>query len=404
MEWTIIIIIIIIMRGKGVSIGNKPQVISGLFETMECAAKGSVTATRCVGPPVRRCRRCEAVAYCSLSHQILHWSDHKLQCERLEEQMRHVDILYKFPFTFSEEATLQIFEKKETRCTFLVRRSLHQKGMWSCECSCGFSHLCHGSATLIKYWNLSSTFSPCGDPVSALSKQLSCWKEYYEWRSISLDSPVALLLQWPLTIYHAIQLNMDRVLSGDESKHLNIHYLGPDKEIFQLAVFGELCALLPDYDVHIEFIGPAVPEYRDGEKISLHSYAYCDDKDCECKVPNGTSCGTAVTLRLFRGYYHNRFRDLMKDSFPHFVIAPNAGIAAYPSWKETVELIHGLDIPAVFTDFCEEAAHLAAQCLSTITECKLALPIQLNPFRQPMAVEDTELYLPCCSNCFLFGI
>ena len=70
MEWTIIIIIIIIMRGKGVSIGNKPQVISGLFETMECAAKGSVTATRCVGPPVRRCRRCEAVAYCSLSHQV----------------------------------------------------------------------------------------------------------------------------------------------------------------------------------------------------------------------------------------------------------------------------------------------------------------------------------------------
>lgn len=39
------------------------------------------------------------------------------------------------------------------------------------------------------------------------------------------------------------------------------------------------------------------------------------------------------------------------------------------------ELIHGLDIPAVFTDFCEEAAHLAAQCLSTITERKLALPV-----------------------------
>lgn len=32
------------------------------------------------------------------------------------------------------------------------------------------------------------------------------------------------------------------------------------------------------------------------------------------------------------------------------------------------------------------------------------LQIQLNPFRQPMAVEDSALFLPCYSNCFLFGI
>lgn len=241
-------------------------------------------------------------------------------------------------------------------------------------------------------------------PISPLTKQLSCWKEYYEWRSISLDSPVALLLHWPLTIYHALQLNDSRIRSRDVSKHINIHYLGPDKELIQLAVFGELLALLPDYDVHIDFVGPAIPEYRDGEKTYLHSYVCCDDRDCECKDPSEASCGSVVTLQLLKGFYHDRFKDLMKDSFPHLIIAPNAGVAAYPSWMETVELIHGLNTPAVFTDFCEEAAHLAACCLSSATGCKLALPVQLNPFRQPIAVEDTALHVPCYSNCFLFGI
>ena len=35
---------------------------------MECAGKR--LGTRCTGPPTRRCARCEAVAYCSVSHQV----------------------------------------------------------------------------------------------------------------------------------------------------------------------------------------------------------------------------------------------------------------------------------------------------------------------------------------------
>ncbi|XP_021731170.1 zinc finger MYND domain-containing protein 15-like isoform X3 [Chenopodium quinoa] len=307
---------------------------------MECAAKGR--GTRCVGPAIRRCARCGAVAYCSLSHQISHWSDHEQECERLEEQMRDADILNTFPFTFSEEATLQILKEKESRCTFLSKRSIHQRGIWSCECSCGVSNTNHNCPASINCWNLPSTLVPCS---------------------------------------------------------------GPDKELIQLAVFGELLALIPDYDVHIDFVGPAIPDCsRDGETTHLHSYVRCDDRDCECKDPSETSSGSVVTMRLLKGFYHDRFKDLMKDSFPHLIIAPNAGVAAYPSWMETVELIHGLNTPAVFTDFCEEAAHLAACCLSSATGCKLALPIQLNPFRQPMAVEDTALHVPCYSNCFLFGI
>ncbi|KAJ8424817.1 hypothetical protein Cgig2_013012 [Carnegiea gigantea] len=312
---------------------------------MECAAKGA--RTRCLGPPVRRCARCGVVAYCSLSHQIAHWSDHKQECERLEQQMRNADMVNKFPFTFSEEATVRICEKQETRCLFLERWGLHQVGMWSYECSCGPLNISLNLSGLLMYWNLSSTFAPCTEPASPLSKQLSCWKEYYEWRSIPLDSPAAVVLQWPLTIYYALQLNATKGRNDQGNKVINIHYLGPDKELNQLASFGELLALLPQCNVHIELIGPAVPERRDGQRIELDRCAHCDDKDCKCKLTSERH-SSKVTLQLHRGYYHDWFGDIVKDSCPHLIIAPNAGIAAYPSWKETIVCLAQLNLYTLF--------------------------------------------------------
>ncbi|GAB2214154.1 hypothetical protein Drorol1_Dr00018494 [Drosera rotundifolia] len=336
---------------------------------------------------------------------LSHWSDHREECGRLEQHMKSVHTLNDFPFTFHQEG----MAAQLNRCSFLEKRDLHRVGMWLHECSCEEFSFSSTNSRLIDCWNLPSNLCPCTGPVSPLSKQLSSWKEYYEWRNIPLDSPVSLLLHWPLTIYHAMQMASSERVSARATRLFKIHYLGPERELFQLAVFSELLALLPSYEVHIDFVGPAVPQQRDGEKMTLYSYAHCDYEDCECKMARkNTSQGTsieadsAVTLRLFRGFYHDRFRDM--DSSPDLIIAPNAGIAAYRSWLATIELIKGLDAPAVFSDFCEEAAHLAARCLSNVFDSTLMLPIQLNPFRHPLAVEDSALRLPCYSNCYIFGI
>jgi hypothetical protein len=37
---------------------------------------------------------------------------------------------------------------------------------------------------------------------------------------------------------------------------------GPEKELHQLAVFGELRALFPGVHIYIELVGPAVPKSR----------------------------------------------------------------------------------------------------------------------------------------------
>ncbi|GMY26143.1 zinc finger MYND domain-containing protein 15 isoform X2 [Fagus crenata] len=247
------------------------------------------------------------------------------------------------------------------------------------------------------------------EPESPISKQLSSWKDYYEWRCILLHSPVALLLQWPLTIYRATQVAGLGSSTSEIRDKLCIHYLGPEKELLQLSVFTELHALSPGVHVHIELVGPAIPQHRDGERIDLGNYAHCLETDCICKSAAETwdvetSRTSKVTLQLRRGFYHDRYNDIAKDFSPHLVIAPNAGIAAYSSWLPTIELIKETNVPADFSDYCEEACHLGARCISTVTGHPLTFPIQLNPFRQPMVVEDSALFLPCYSNCFLFGM
>ncbi|KAK9113933.1 hypothetical protein Syun_020730 [Stephania yunnanensis] len=376
---------------------------------MECGARGS-SRMLCSGPAIRRCGRCGVVAYCSISHQVAHWSYHKEECGRLEKQMMNAHLLHHFPFPFSMEATLQVLEKKVTRCSFLMQRNLHLLGMWKHECNCGASVSSADYLRVNDEWGLQSLLCPCQEVPKPMSVCLNNWRSYYDWRCIPLNSPVAVLLHWPLTIYHSIQLAASINLLPEISNKLLIHYLGPDKELCQLSVFKELHALFPDLKLHIELIGPAVPQFRNGERMTLTGYAKCLEIDCYCKsrAENGGRYpfdkSSGVSLGFHKGFYHDLFKDVLKESFPHVIIAPNAGIAAYSSWLPTIELIKDMNVPTIITDYCEEAAYLAASCITTVTSHPLSIPVQLNPFRQPLVMEDTALYLPCYSNCFIFGI
>ncbi|CAI0379604.1 unnamed protein product [Linum tenue] len=236
-------------------------------------------------------------------------------------------------------------------------------------------------------WNLPRELCPCSGPASLKSDALSNWKDYFEWRCLPLHSPVALLLHWPLLVYYATQIAFSGKSGVETTKQLFIHYIGPEKELFQLAAFGELCALFPGVRIHVELVGPAIPEKRDGEKIDIDDYAHCQGADCMCRSSSlnkgsaVSSCmSSAVTLRLRKGFYHDRYRDI------------------------TEELIKEMNIPAVFSDYCEEACHLAARCIHSVTGHPIRIPIQLNPFRQPLVVENSPLFIPCYPNCFLFGI
>ncbi|XP_015694633.2 zinc finger MYND domain-containing protein 15 [Oryza brachyantha] len=373
---------------------------------MECAAKGLVAEPCAGGGAQRRCGGCGAVAYCSRAHQDIHWSVHQEECSRLASHMRRNDLLKQFPFTFSVESPASNHTFSKPRCFFLESLKLHQKGFWKSECICGPEITSVKDLSISAEWDIGSSLCPCTEPETPVPKSLSTWEDYYQWRSLPLHSPAAVLLHWPLTLYHCIQLSRLQTSKYDGQDTLRIHYLGPEKELLQLAVFGELRALYPGVRLYIELVGPAVPKSRDGEVINISSYAHCSDESCCCKSsigPKDLIC-SSVTFKLRKGLYHERYSDILKDSKPHLIIAPNAGVAAYPTWKPTIEIINEVGVPAFFTDFCEEAAHLASSCINSITGQPLRVPIQVNPFRQPIAVDNSALCLPCYSNCFVFGM
>jgi hypothetical protein len=77
---------------------------------------------------------------------------------------------------------------------------------------------------------------------------LTTWEDYYKLRSISLSSPVALLLTFPLTIYFAIEkfgdvpVTVARMLK----RPLRLHIVGIEKEMNFLDIFREIGYLLPE--------------------------------------------------------------------------------------------------------------------------------------------------------------
>ena len=71
---------------------------------------------------------------------------------------------------------------------------------------------------------------------------------------------------------------------------------------------------------------------RDGEIISLCGYAPCmEEEECGCqcssqilKHNNKSSESSAVSLQLYRGFYHDRYSDIAKVPFFLFLYKQNS--------------------------------------------------------------------------------
>ncbi|KAG8080563.1 hypothetical protein GUJ93_ZPchr0007g6018 [Zizania palustris] len=177
--------------------------------------------------------------------------------------MSHIDVLNQFPFTFPVQPPAQNDTFLSPRCFFLESVKLHRKGVWKSECICGPEVTSVKDLRMVTEWNMGSFLCPCTEPENPLPIPLTSWEDYYKWRLLPFESPVAVLLHW-------IARNTDRssgpyfmrqvlpvfVIKQEERNS------GPEKELLQLSVFGELCALFPGVRIYIELVGPAVPKSR----------------------------------------------------------------------------------------------------------------------------------------------
>ena len=74
--------------------------------------------------------------------------------------------------------------------------------------------------------------------------QIKDWQSWYTWRGLSMASPAALLMHYPLSVYHILvdilQIAKYRDIST-ECQALQIHYIGAEKELNHLPLY-DVCS------------------------------------------------------------------------------------------------------------------------------------------------------------------
>ncbi|GAQ79271.1 hypothetical protein KFL_000270300 [Klebsormidium nitens] len=335
--------------------------------------------------------------YCGAKHKKLHWrGDHSNECSRMAQQMaRGLALAMELPFFCA--IPIEISSGLVPICSLLQTKEIHNQGIYKAVCDCSYND--GGTMGTLE----SAKWLPptAGAPLQGSS--LRSWQEYCTWRSLPVSHPDLLVLHWVLTIYQAYQLATS---SGPlrksimEGSPLRIHYLGPERELDQVAVFAELAWLLPVPQIEVCFIGPRVPATRDGGSVEL-SIRNADEGLDVTSSPRHAG----VRVKFFKGLYHEVVSERAQQVGPaDLVIAPNAGLAAYTTWQPTIALLNSPGSPpAFFTDYCEEATCLAAQVL-TSCGARLTHEVQPNPFRQPWRIRARDNALPSFSNGFLVGI
>jgi hypothetical protein len=79
------------------------------------------------------------------------------------------------------------------------------------------------------------------EPELASKADIVDWDSWYKWRNLPKESPAALLLHYPLTVYQLL-VNVLHVTgptrnSSESRQALNVHYIGAEVELNMLPLY-----------------------------------------------------------------------------------------------------------------------------------------------------------------------
>ena len=87
--------------------------------------------------------------------------------------------------------------------------------------------------------------------------QIKDWQSWYTWRGLSMASPAALLMHYPLSVYHILvdilQIAKYRDVST-ERQALQIHYIGAEKELNHLPLYDFSLSLFIAHQVSSQIL------------------------------------------------------------------------------------------------------------------------------------------------------
>ncbi|KAL7559501.1 hypothetical protein ACA910_010315 [Epithemia clementina (nom. ined.)] len=369
----------------------------------------------CRRPASTLCEQCEATYFCDAPRKCREegWS-HDCLCPTWNIYTQRRSALSSFPLGpwTKNTVTRQCELSDEPYEQFLNKLGIQRddKSWWKAE----FGGWLGGSSESAKLVNLdeaysySQGFAPITDipaqqdiHIDELKtnnwddelglRRLSDWREYYELRGIPLTSPVSLLLTFPLTLYYAIveygmaPCKVARMMG----RPLRIDVVGVEKELHFLPLFQEVVFLLPD-DLHLELVFVVRPD------MLPESMRASDSKEHTIKF------GEKLQIRVLSGTYGYSLDPLFdcgRSGSPDMVVAFNAGLYAYESWRSVVEFLQrNKSAIGVFTDYNEWSG---VQCAS-LGGGESRKSLTINPFRQPRAMPVYSMNLPQFSNGFIY--
>jgi hypothetical protein len=218
------------------------------------------------------------------------------------------------------------------------------------------------------------------EPFDALCKDLGSsesitdWTSLYDALSIPKTSAVALLLQYPMTVFYIIKNFAFK--QKDLPSKLTIHLLGAERECEYGAMFEILLYLLKR-NIDIHFYGPQV-------KSGLRPFSF--------------SSGTNK-LNIF---FHSTLYTPEEKNKPDLLVAMNAGLLHHQDWVPTIRMVAQLKWPTYFTEPLEISVLMMLQNFQAIGAT--VKNVSVNPFRNPVAEYRDDLNFLGWQNGWLVAI
>lgn len=236
--------------------------------------------------------------------------------------------------------------------------------------------------------------------------RLESWSDYYELRQLPPSSPAALLLTFPLTLYHALVEfgSVPWTVSHMLEKPLRIDVVGAEKELHFLDLFQELAFLLGNQ------VADETTKVYQGPLLELVFVVRQDMLPASlvgCRLDGrygmDLELSPWIRVRIVEGTYGDAVNPNLdcgsRIGPPDMLMAFNAGLFAYESWRSVLTYLRDHPgVVGVMTDYNEWSG---LQCASLGGNRET---LRVNPFRQPRAMPVFSMNLPQFSNGFLYAI
>ncbi|KAJ7741298.1 hypothetical protein B0H16DRAFT_1032304 [Mycena metata] len=318
---------------------------------------------------VRVCSACKMIVFCSPECAKTGWRSHKPACATVKRDGERIPqykaVIAQFPWTAIAFNTMGQFNDDFVLIQFgLLGTSRQKVGYWATHerRDEAVNEVLDAPWSLLSEeegWRLPTKFIPSlaldnSDNRPSFPPTFEDnWKSYYNWRGLPMESPAAMMLQWPLAVYVCLkELGFASEDAVVRRRKLKVFYLGARDELCFLPVFGELALLFPNTDLDLVVFGQNTG--RTVQRARTRGLALSSEsRPCVFEYTAPATCGSG-TLRIFVDSAPGYYRPSRNPSdHPDALVALNAGLGTYISWQAVILLSAEFDIPFAVTDYSE---------------------------------------------------